>query len=125
MKLMDIKIGGVVYLKKSARARGDRETPRIVIAIEKRKHKFNRIIMEGLPPLNPGELTDTRCSKMKCGKCKYHPVIVKKMACESCTKEMLNHEYTYFCLNKDCKNYSLPIVVNEKRDKLYRGIAKR
>lgn len=71
MKQSDIKIGDIVYFKKSSSIIVDKEKPFKVLDIEKRKRKHHRIILDGFK-INAGELTDIPCSKMECNNCKYH-----------------------------------------------------
>lgn len=71
MKQCDIKIGDIVYFKKSTSLFVDCNKPFKVLDVEKRKKKHHRIILDGFK-VNAGELTDTPCSQMECANCKYH-----------------------------------------------------
>ena len=71
MKLADIKKGDIVYFKKSAAHLGTPHVPFEVEGFEVRKGKHNRVIVAGRK-VSAGELTDTPCSSMVCGQCKYH-----------------------------------------------------
>ena len=71
MKLSDVNIGDTVYFKKSNKYFINGDLPFIVVDIEKRKNKHDRVIV-GDKKVNPGELTDIPCSIMGCKKCKYH-----------------------------------------------------
>jgi hypothetical protein len=66
-------IGSVVYYKKSAITKYDPcETPHIVIGYMRKKSGLIATVLDDGSTVHCGELTDTPCSQMVCGQCKYH-----------------------------------------------------
>jgi hypothetical protein len=71
MKLQDVNVGSIVYFKKSSTTFVNPEQPFVVVGIEYRKRRGNRVVLNGYR-ISSGELTDIPCSQMQCKTCKYH-----------------------------------------------------
>lgn len=66
-------VGTIVYAKKhSAVFRGVVENPMTIVAHERKRSGLLVAVLDSGEKVSFGELTDVPCSKMECGRCKWH-----------------------------------------------------